>query len=92
MAILRPRRRSRRHQWDDRADMADMADMDAIGRVQSQALKIQDLKHQLRSRPGLASSDQSSRVSSGQDALQRAQLAEAEAQKCRESNEALKAR
>ena len=27
MAILRPRRRSRRHQWDDRADMADMADM-----------------------------------------------------------------
>lgn len=64
---------------------------DAIGRVQSQALKIQDLKHQLRSRPGLASSDQSSRVSSGQDALQRAQLAEAEAQKCRESNEALKA-
>eukprot|EP00435_Cladocopium_sp_Y103_P059856 s378_g21.t1 len=37
------------------------------------------------------SSDQSSRVSSGQDALQRAQLAQAEAQKCRESNEALKA-
>ena len=27
MAILRPRRRSRRHQWDDRADTADMADM-----------------------------------------------------------------
>jgi len=64
---------------------------DAIARVQSQAQKIQDLKNQLRSRPGLSGSDQSSRVSNGQDALQRAQLAQVEARKCRESNEALKA-